>query len=139
MDNWFDDYDEFIFIIDFSEKREYSINSIIRPWTPSTSTAFKALLSARLCAAVWSNISDCDETFNYWEPAHYLIHGTGFQTWEYSPFYAIRSYAYLWIYALPAFIYSTLVQANQLLVFYYTRCILGFCCALCEAYLYRWL
>lgn len=130
-------YDEFLFIIDFSEKREYSINSIIGPWTPSTSTAFKALLSARLCAAVWSNISDCDETFNYWEPAHYLIHGTGFQTWEYSPVYAIRSYAYLWIYALPAFIYSTLVQANQLLVFYYTRCILGFCCALCEAYLYR--
>lgn len=33
-----------------------------------TSTAFKVLLSARFCAAIWSNISDCDETFNYWEP-----------------------------------------------------------------------
>ncbi len=38
------------------------------PWTPTTGTAFKALLSARLCAAIWSHITDCDETFNYWEP-----------------------------------------------------------------------
>ena len=38
------------------------------PWTPTTYTALKALLSARLCAAIWSNISDCDETYNYWEP-----------------------------------------------------------------------
>jgi alpha-1,2-mannosyltransferase len=35
---------------------------------PSVETAFKALLSARTCAAIWSNITDCDETFNYWEP-----------------------------------------------------------------------
>lgn len=35
---------------------------------PSNDTAFKALLSARFCAAVWSHISDCDETYNYWEP-----------------------------------------------------------------------
>lgn len=35
---------------------------------PSADIAFKALLSARFCAAMWSNISDCDETFNYWEP-----------------------------------------------------------------------
>lgn len=33
--------------------------------------------------------------FNYWEPLHYLLEGTGFQTWEYSPEFAIRSYAYL--------------------------------------------
>lgn len=35
---------------------------------PSGDTAFKALLSARFCAAIWNHISDCDETFNYWEP-----------------------------------------------------------------------
>lgn len=35
---------------------------------PSSDTAFKALLSARFCAAVWSHITDCDETYNYWEP-----------------------------------------------------------------------
>ena len=32
---------------------------------------------------------------------HYLIYGSGFQTWEYSPKYAIRSYAYLLPHSLP--------------------------------------
>jgi alpha-1,2-mannosyltransferase len=30
-----------------------------------------------------NNVSDCDETFNYWEPSHYMLYGWGFQTWEY--------------------------------------------------------
>jgi Alg9-like mannosyltransferase family len=38
------------------------------PWTPSGYVAFRLLLAARMCAALWSNISDCDETYNYWEP-----------------------------------------------------------------------
>ena len=29
------------------------------------------------CAAWWSNISDCDEVFNYWEPLHFMTYGTG--------------------------------------------------------------
>ena len=33
--------------------------------------------------------------FNFWEPLHYLDRGHGFQTWETSPEYAIRSYAYI--------------------------------------------
>lgn len=70
-------------------------------WTPNGFTAFKAILSARLCAAIWSNISDCDEVYNYWEPMHYIMHGSGFQTWEYSPMFAIRSYGYLWVHILP--------------------------------------
>lgn len=32
---------------------------------------------------------------------HYLLHGTGFQTWEYSPAYGIRSYAYILLHSLP--------------------------------------
>ncbi|KFM77071.1 Alpha-1,2-mannosyltransferase ALG9, partial [Stegodyphus mimosarum] len=84
-----------------------------KPWAPSTYTAFKVLLSARLCAAVWSNISDCDEAFNYWEPMHYLLYGEGFQTWEYSPLYAIRSYAYLWLHAIPCYLYGALLQSNK--------------------------
>ncbi|VDK74941.1 unnamed protein product [Gongylonema pulchrum] len=39
---------------------------------------------------MWSTISDCDEVYNYWEPLHLFLYGTGFQTWEYSPIYAIR-------------------------------------------------
>lgn len=33
--------------------------------------------------------------FNFWEPLHYLDRGHGFQTWETSPVYAIRSWAYI--------------------------------------------
>lgn len=83
------------------------------PWTPTAYTTFKLLLSARLCAAIWSNISDCDEVFNYWEPVHYLLHGSGFQTWEYSPAYAIRSYAYIWLHVFPLKIYATFLQAHK--------------------------
>ncbi|CAH1756269.1 10413_t:CDS:10 [Entrophospora sp. SA101] len=48
------------------------------------------LVIARLTAALYSNVSDCDEVYNYWEPTHYLQYGYGMQTWEYSPTYAIR-------------------------------------------------
>lgn len=99
------------------------------PFTPSLSTAFRLLLLVRFFSAMYSNISDCDESksifsafsllsqahktspslwlflpaFNYWEPLHLLTHppspqGTSqspFQTWEYHPQYAIRSWAYL--------------------------------------------
>uniref|UniRef100_A0A8C0XSB3 Mannosyltransferase n=1 Tax=Castor canadensis TaxID=51338 RepID=A0A8C0XSB3_CASCN len=82
-------------------------------WAPEGSTAFKCLLSARLCAALLSNISDCDETFNYWEPTHFLIYGRGFQTWEYSPVYAIRSYAYLLLHAWPAAFHARILQTNK--------------------------
>lgn len=61
---------------------------------------FSILLTPRLLAAQYSIVGDCDEVFNYWEPTHYLVHGTGFQTWEYSPTYAIRSWAYVGIHAL---------------------------------------
>uniref|UniRef100_A0A3Q3E8Q8 Mannosyltransferase n=1 Tax=Hippocampus comes TaxID=109280 RepID=A0A3Q3E8Q8_HIPCM len=106
-------------------------------WAPEGSTAFKCLLSARFCAALLSNISDCDETFNYWEPMHYLLYGTGMQTWEYSPLYAIRSYAYLWLHALPACLHAHVLQTSKVLVFYFVRCVLAFCCCACELYFYK--
>lgn len=84
-------------------------------WVPSLSVAFRLLLLARFCAAMYSNIQDCDEgeidlcycasprsclslihpVYNYWEPLHYLQFGSGFQTWETSPKYSIRSWAYI--------------------------------------------
>lgn len=65
------------------------------PWCPSFSLAVRILLLVRFSAAMYSNIQDCDEVFNFWEPLHYLDRGQGFQTWETSPEYAIRSYAYI--------------------------------------------
>ncbi|XP_030749642.1 alpha-1,2-mannosyltransferase ALG9 [Sitophilus oryzae] len=104
---------------------------------PGGETAFKALMSARFCAAIWSHITDCDETFNYWEPTHYLVFGKGLQTWEYSPQFALRSYFYLMIHATPIWIYHKLLQPNPLLMFYFSRCILGLCFAFAEVYFYK--
>lgn len=104
---------------------------------PGGDTAFKAFLSARFCSAIWCHISDCDETFNYWEPSHYLIYGKGLQTWEYSPEFALRSYAYLLLHAIPAYLYHNLLQPNPLLLFYLVRCLMGVACALSEVYFYK--
>ena len=41
------------------------------------------LFLARVASAAFNIIHDCDETYNYWEPLHYLIYNEGFQTWEY--------------------------------------------------------
>ncbi|XP_017768643.1 PREDICTED: alpha-1,2-mannosyltransferase ALG9 [Nicrophorus vespilloides] len=104
---------------------------------PAGDTALKALLSARFCAAIWSHVTDCDETYNYWEPTHYLIFGKGLQTWEYSPEYALRSYTYLMVYAAPAYLYQILLGPNPLLLFYLIRCVLGLLSALVELYFYK--
>lgn len=104
---------------------------------PGVDTAFKAFLSARFCAAIWAHVSDCDETFNYWDPLHYLIYGRGLQTWEYSPEFALRSYAYLLGHGVPAWFYNSLFKPNPMLVFYMIRCMLGLSCALVEVYFYK--
>lgn len=62
-------------------------------------TAFLLLLLARLASAALNIIHDCDETFNYLEPLHYLLHGSGMQTWEYSARFALRSWLYLLLHA----------------------------------------
>ncbi|KAF4113562.1 alpha-1,2-mannosyltransferase ALG9 [Onychostoma macrolepis] len=120
-----------------SDPRNESSSKAGQVWAPEGSTAFKCLVSARFCAALLSNISDCDETYNYWEPTHYLLYGTGMQTWEYSPAYAIRSYAYLWLHALPACFHAKILQTNKVLVFYFLRCMLAFTCCVCELYFYK--
>ncbi|XP_028563325.1 alpha-1,2-mannosyltransferase ALG9 [Podarcis muralis] len=118
-------------------KAESSGSKAGHVWAPEGSTAFKCLISARFCAALLSNIADCDETFNYWEPMHYLVYGKGFQTWEYSPVYAIRSYAYLWLHALPALFHARVLQTNKVLIFYFLRCLLAFLSCVCELYFYK--
>jgi hypothetical protein len=42
-------------------------------WSPLPYSAFKLLISARFAAALWTTISDCDETYNYWEPVSLII------------------------------------------------------------------
>ncbi|XP_018023056.1 alpha-1,2-mannosyltransferase ALG9 [Hyalella azteca] len=114
-----------------------SMSSSLGHWSPGTYTALKALLSARLCAAVWGIITDCDETFNYWEPMHFVLYGKGMQTWEYAPQYALRSYFYLLLHAAPAWLYDAIVTSNRVLVFFFVRCLLAMLSSACELYFYK--
>ncbi|XP_065887742.1 alpha-1,2-mannosyltransferase ALG9-like [Dysidea avara] len=103
-------------------------------WNPSFMRAFQLLLVVRLFSGTFSNISDCDETFNYWEPMHYLLYGSGFQTWEYSPVYAIRSYAYLLLHAIPGVVIAT---KHKYVVFHLVRILLAIISAALETFFYR--
>lgn len=85
--------------------------------------ALAALSIARLANVLHSPIPDCDEVFNYYEPLNFLVRGFGKRTWEYSPQFAIRSWAYLLPYTtvLPL---SWIVDRRQwppALVFYAVR------------------
>ncbi|KAK3828426.1 MAG: Alg9-like mannosyltransferase family-domain-containing protein [Benniella sp.] len=125
-------------VSDTSSEANSNIHSVgdYKPYCPSFSVAFKVLFLVRVLAATYSNISDCDEVFNYWEPMHYLQYGSGLETWEYSPVYAIRSWAYILVHALPAEIARLAMSANRLQVFFILRIILGAVSAHCEATLY---
>jgi alpha-1,2-mannosyltransferase len=96
-----------------------------------------SFLCVRLLGAVVNNVSDCDETFNYWEPSHYMLYGWGFQTWEYSPEFALRPYAYAGIHALLGKVFTLLGFADKISVFIMIRCALGAFCAYAEAVFYR--
>ncbi|KAG8968253.1 mannosyltransferase [Tulasnella sp. 425] len=106
------------------------------PWCPSFSVAFRILVLIRFCSAIYSNISDCDEVYNFWEPLHYLDQGYGFQTWETSPVYSIRSWAYIALHLLPARAIRILnLEKRQ--SFFGVRAALAILCALCESKFYR--
>ncbi len=98
--------------------------------------AFCMFATINVLAAMHAPIQDCDEVFNYWEPTHYLNHAFGLQTWEYSPEYAIRSWLYVVLQAVPgklgAFFFS-----KRGFEFYLVRTILALVCAGAELRLFR--
>jgi len=99
--------------------------------------AFSVFFGAHVLAALFSPIQDCDEVYNFWEPTHYLNHGYGMQTWEFSPEYAIRSWLYVTLHAIPIYVGSWLpFISNKTGEFYFLRVILAFLCASCETRLF---
>ncbi|CAF4441004.1 unnamed protein product [Rotaria sp. Silwood2] len=88
----------------------------------------------RLISAFFNPIDDCDEVFNFYEPLHKLMYGNGFQTWEYSPLFALRSYAYILLHWLPI---SFIPISFKLISFYTLRVCLAIVCATCEAFFFR--
>jgi alpha-1,2-mannosyltransferase len=99
-------------------------------------SAFYIFLVSNLISALFAPIQDCDETFNYWEPAHYLSHGYGLQTWEYSPDYAIRSWLYIGLHAVLSNIRRIMPQSTKVSEFYFVRYGLALVCALSQTLLY---
>lgn len=100
--------------------------------------ALALLLGVRVAGTLYYNmITDCDETFNYWEPTHYLLYGRGQQTWEYAPNYALRSYAYTGLHALIGYLVGGAFGADKIFVFHATRVVLAVVCGLGEAVFYR--
>ncbi|KAG7814628.1 hypothetical protein KL924_001042 [Ogataea haglerorum] len=99
------------------------------------------LLCSRTLEAFYGIISDCDEVFNYWEPLNLITRLFGKQTWEYSPEYAIRSYAYLLpftVFNKPLRILATLVPSVQIppyLQFYLVRLSIALLTASAEIHL----
>lgn len=98
------------------------------------SQALALLLLPRILSASYNLIHDTDESYNYWEPLHFLVHGSGFQTWEYSPVYAIRSWTYIVLHALPLLPWRYALDKEQ--QFYLLRGLLGIASAATEAHLF---
>ena len=99
--------------------------------------AFYIFLASCLFAAFLSPIQDCDEVFNYWEPSHYLNHGYGLQTWEYSPVFAIRSWTYAGIHSIAILTGRVLpFVSSKIAEFYFMRIGFAFACATCQTRLF---
>jgi len=82
-------------------------------------------IAVRIVGAVLVPISDCDEVYNYWEPLHYLLYGSGMQTWEYSPEFALRSYGYLRLAGFAA-TWPAYFGIDKIIVFYFLRLAFAF-------------
>ncbi|GAA5936586.1 hypothetical protein JCM3775_000138 [Rhodotorula graminis] len=106
-------------------------------WSPSLTVAFRFLVLIRWTSGMYTAIADCDEVFNYWEPLHYLVTGRGFQTWEYSPLFAIRSYFYLLVHSGPAVALRAVGFPDKRVIFFGTRLMLATFSSFVEAVFYR--
>ncbi|KAL6715177.1 mannosyltransferase [Lecanora helva] len=102
----------------------------------SSVPVFCIFACVNLLAAIYAPIQDCDEVFNYWEPTHYLEHGFGLQTWEYSPEYAIRSWLYILLHALPGKL-TGLFLVKRRYEFFAIRAVLALTCASAQTCLFR--
>ncbi|KAF9074855.1 glycosyltransferase family 22 protein [Rhodocollybia butyracea] len=107
------------------------------PWSPTFAFALRMILLVRVSAAMYSNIDDCDEVYNFWEPLHFFDRGHGFQTWETSPQFAIRSWAYILLHLPPTIVARFLAKDQKRAAFFAVRIFLAVLSSLSEVTLYR--
>ncbi|CAJ0951574.1 unnamed protein product, partial [Mesorhabditis belari] len=96
----------------------------------------KLLFLVRITSGFYNNIYDCDEVFNYWEPLHLFLYGSGLQTWEYSPDYALRSYIYIFLHAIPGYLFKNF-PVNKVVVFLLIRILISLFTFLAEYLLFQ--
>ncbi|KAG6591917.1 Dol-P-Man:Man(6)GlcNAc(2)-PP-Dol alpha-1,2-mannosyltransferase, partial [Cucurbita argyrosperma subsp. sororia] len=94
-----------------------------------------ALGLLRYMSATSNIIHDCDEVFNYWEPLHFLLYKSGFQTWEYSSEFALRSYLYIVLHELVGRPAAWLFSEDKVRVFFAVRLFLGLLSVISETVL----
>lgn len=96
---------------------------------------FTTFVLVRSVSVYFNLIWDCDETYNYWEPLHFLLHGSGLQTWEYSPIYGLRSYLYIILHALPLWPLR-FITSSKIIEFYALRFVFALVISYFESLLY---
>lgn len=102
-----------------AELRDRLASALHNESLTSVEIALASLLSfCRAASAIARIIVDCDEVYNYIEPIHHLINGSGLQTWEHSARFALRSYLFVGMHALPPMLakLASLPKVYQLLV-----------------------
>uniref|UniRef100_A0A7S3LU66 Mannosyltransferase n=1 Tax=Palpitomonas bilix TaxID=652834 RepID=A0A7S3LU66_9EUKA len=105
-------------------------------WSPKLRTAMSLITMSRVLGALLTDISDCDETFNYWEPAHFLAFGKGLQTWEYAPQYGLRSYFYILPTSIISFFSAWVTGGQRVFGFQGARIVMSVVQGLSELFLY---
>lgn len=101
-----------------------------------TTNIFMVVLTVRTLSVCFNLVWDCDEVFNYWEPLHFILYGNGFQTWEYSPVYSLRSYLYIYLHALPLWPFKWIVS-SKITLFFILRFLLAFVASKIESYFFK--
>ncbi|KAN0049917.1 hypothetical protein ACTA71_003015 [Dictyostelium dimigraforme] len=95
-------------------------NKRINDTYKSTLIVFSLFFISSILSAIYNRILDCDEYMNYWEPTHYLLYSKGLQTWEYSPVYSLRSYAYLLLHAFMGRLFNPFSNGNKIGIGFFT-------------------
>jgi len=111
----------------------------IPPQLPITrQSALIIFLTCNLFSAIFSYITDCDESFNYWEPLHHVLFPKqeSFQTWEYASQYALRSWAYLGMHAQVLFIHAHYLKLGKSVLFQFLKCGMALICSISQTNAY---
>ncbi|KAH7729678.1 Plasmid Maintenance Protein containing protein [Aphelenchoides avenae] len=96
-------------------------------WRISLGIIAKILFSVRVMSSFWSQIADCDEVYNYWEPLHLLVFGRGFQT----------SRFYVWIHSVPSKVLFPALASSKVAFFHTLRGVIGLVSLVSDVVLYE--